>query len=85
MPKVRELGSLYVFCIYIFVVASKEFLFAHSPIKYKWFINKSMTIINGILTGTITPDQSGPGSNGNEGVLHTPQIPRTGTLPTNAV
>ena len=26
------------------------------------------------LTGTITPDQSGPGSNGDEGALHIPQI-----------
>ena len=33
--------------------------------------------MNGTLTGTITPGQSGRKSNGNEGVLHTPQISRT--------
>ena len=26
-----------------------------------------------VLIGTTTPDQSGPGNNDNEGVLHTPQ------------
>ena len=30
------------------------------------------------LTGTTNPDKSKPGSNGNEGVLYTPQISRTG-------
>ena len=29
---------------------------------------------DGTLTGITTPCQSGHGSNGNEGVLHTPQI-----------
>ena len=33
------------------------------------------------LIGTITPGQSESGSNGNEGVLHTPQGSRTGTSP----
>ena len=32
------------------------------------------------LTGSTTPDQSGPKSNGNEGVLH-----RTGTSPSDTV
>ena len=32
----------------------------------------------GTLTGTTTLSQSGPGSNGNEGVLHSPQSTRTG-------
>ena len=39
------------------------------------FDSKNMT-----LTGYTTPDQSGPGSNGNEGVFHTPQISRTGAF-----
>ena len=29
--------------------------------------------MNGTLTGTTTLGQSGPGSNGNEGLLHSPQ------------
>ena len=31
-----------------------------------------------ILTGTTKFSQSGPGSNGNERILHTPQISKTG-------
>ena len=38
----------------------------------KW-LNSSMWPINGTLTGTTTPGQSEPESNGNEGVLHIPQ------------
>ena len=37
------------------------------------------------LTGTTTPDLSGPGSNGNEGVLHIPQSSRTEASPSDAV
>ena len=33
------------------------------------------------LTGTTTLDQSGPGSNGNEGVLYIPQRFKCGTSP----
>ena len=32
-------------------------------------------------SSTMTPDQSGSGSNGNEGVLHTPQSSWTGAAP----
>ena len=35
-------------------------------------------IIDRTLTGTITPGQSGPGSNGNEGILYIPQNLKTG-------
>ena len=34
-----------------------------------------------ILTGNSNPSQSGPESNGNEGVLHSAQISRTGSSP----
>ena len=34
--------------------------------------------MDGTLTGTTTPGQSGPRSNGTEEVLDTPQISRTG-------
>ena len=40
----------------------------------KWF-NSSNQSIDGTITGIITQDQSGPWSNGNEGVLHIPQTP----------
>ena len=44
-----------------------------------------MRPIDGILTGTITLGQSGPGSNGNEGTLYFLQSSGTGASPSNAV
>ena len=41
--------------------------------------------MDGTLTGTTIPCQSGPGSNGNEGILHTPQTSKTRALPSDAV
>ena len=38
------------------------------------------------LSGATMPSQSGPGSNGNEGVLHIPQNPSiTGTSPSDCI
>ena len=39
----------------------------------------------GPLTGTTTPGQSGPGSYGSKGELHTPQRTINGALPSDAV
>ena len=39
----------------------------------------------GPLTDTITLGQNGPLSNDNKGVLHTPQISRTGVTPSDAI
>ena len=36
-------------------------------------LNSSISLIDRILSGAITPDQSGPGSDGNEEVLRVPQ------------
>ena len=41
--------------------------------------------MDGILIGTTNPCQSRAGSNGNEEVLHTPQISRTGASQLSAV
>ena len=49
--------------------------------EYELFLNSSILPIVGDLTGTTTLDQSGPGSNGNEGVLQTSQISRTEASP----
>ena len=37
------------------------------------------------LTGTITLDQSGPESNSNEGIFHTPQSSGTEALPSTPI
>ena len=48
-------------------------------------LNSSIWPINEILTGTTTPDQSGPGSNGNEW-FHNPQSSRIiGASPSNGL
>ena len=41
--------------------------------NYDKWLNSSIWPINGNLTDTTTPGQSGPKSKGNEGVLHIPQ------------
>ena len=48
----------------------------------KW-LNNSIWSIDGILTDTTTPDQSGAGSNDNEGILHIPQSSMTGAIPSS--
>ena len=40
--------------------------------------------MDGTVTGTTNPDQSGLGSNGNEGVSHILDISRAGTSPADA-
>ena len=48
-------------------------LFAHSYIVSSISNNHQIWAIDGILIGTTTCGQSGPGSYSNERVLHTPQ------------
>ena len=43
------------------------------PVKYK-FSNRSISLINETITGDIILNQSGTGSNDNEGSLHIPMI-----------
>ena len=48
--------------------------------------SSSIQPIDRALSGATTPCQSGPGSNGNEGVLHIPQSPSiTGTSPSDCL
>ena len=37
--------------------------------NYEWFFDRTIWLIDRIPKRTTTPDQSGPGSNGNEGIL----------------
>ena len=73
---------IYLF-IYLFIFFF--FFFAHGPIKYECFLNRSICPIDGIQTGTTTSIQSGPGSNGNEGVFKNPFISRTRVSPSEAI
>ena len=54
-------------------------------IKYSYLIQIICMQIYLIETGTTSPDQSGPGSIGNEEVLHIPHSSRTGIAPPDAV
>ena len=47
--------------------------------KYRKLSNIFIQSINEFLTDTNPPGQSGPGSNGNEGVLHIPKAPKLET------
>ena len=40
-------------------------------IEYEWFLDRSIWLIDGILTGTTTPVQSGTERNNYEEMLHT--------------
>ena len=52
-----------------------SFIFTHlNGFKYSEWANSFIWTIDGILSGPITPSQSGPEANGNEGVLQIPQI-----------
>ena len=66
-----------IFCVVFFW----RFFLAYSPMENKWFLNRSTWPIDGNLTVTSTPGKS----NGNERLLHTPQITKTGVLPSDAV
>ena len=45
----------------------------------------SLWSIDGTLSGATTPGQSGLGSNGNEELLHIPQISKAGASPSNSL
>ena len=55
---------------YCYLILTIQFNISHLFVD-RW-LNSSIWPIVGTLTGTTTLDQSGPGSNGNERVLHIP-------------
>ena len=55
------------------------------PSNTKEFLNRSIWYIDETLTGTTTQGRNETGSNGNEGVPHTPPISRTGASPSDTV
>ena len=57
----------------------------HLGFNHSKWLNSSIWPIDGILTDITTPGQSGPGSNGNEELLHSLQSSRTGVSPSAAV
>ena len=61
--EVRESHSLFVH-IYIFCIVVHRFIF----VLLHTILNSSFQPLDKRLTGTITPGQSGPGSDSNEGV-----------------
>ena len=84
--KVRKLHSLYFHIFIFYVIFSLEnFFFAHSSIKYDWYLSRPIWLIDRTLKAISTAGQKRLGSNDNEGLLYTPHIFRTGTSPSNAV
>ena len=72
-----------------------SFFLKQGPIKYEWFLNRSICLINSTLTGThngwyaTTPrstlTQSVSGSDSNKGLHYTPQISKTGASLSDAM
>ena len=83
------LGMLFIvrqFLHFLSVVFSLEsFFFYVGHIEYEYFSNWSILPMDRTLKGTTPPGQSEPWSSGNEKVLHTPQISRTGASQSNAI
>ena len=52
--EIKEPSSLHVH-IYIFIIVTQGFFIEYNPIEYEWFLNRSILLINGNVTGTITP------------------------------
>ena len=59
-----------------------SYLVSSIPVENELFSNRSILPINGTLTDTTTPGQSGSRGNGNEGVQ---QVSRTGASLTDTV
>ena len=62
-----------------------SYIASSNLIEYKKFLNRSLWPIDENLTGTTSLNQSGPGNNGNEGVLLTPQISKSAASSSDAV
>ena len=63
-----------------------SYMVSSIPIEYKSFLNKIYLTPRWNLNRYYTTEgQGGSGSNYNEIVLHTPQISRTGALPSDTV
>ena len=54
-------------------------------IIFSWLLNSSIWVIDKTLTGTTTSGPSGPGSNGNKGVLFVLLSSLTGPLQSDTV
>ena len=62
-----------------------SYMVSSIPVKYKIIFTQIYLTHKCAPTDTTTPGQSGPGSNGNEGILHTTQSPITGVTPLDAI
>ena len=73
-------------CNVILIIQIKSFVCTQlNSFKYRKWLNISSWLIDGTLTSTITPSQSGPGSNGIEEILHILQKSITEASPSDAV
>ena len=77
----KRLG-IFSYLQFLSICFLREIFFVHTPIEYELFSHRS---IWPITVGTTTLDQSGFGSNDNDGVLYIHQISRIGALPSDAV
>ena len=82
--KPRGEGIMLLVCSYLhFLCLFKRFFLVCSLIEYKLFLNWSVCSIIKILTNTIASGQRGSGSNCNEKIVHTIQISKSETSPSD--
>ena len=84
MLEVRKSLSLDIQSYLHFFVLLFYFILWHGPIEYVTFFKRSSWPLEETLISATTPSQSVHKNNVKEGVLHTPQISRTG-ISLNAV
>ena len=85
MARQDEMLMIHLYLHFLCSCFLRVFLFTHSYIKYESFLNRSIWPKDWNQKGITTSSQSGPGSNDNEGVLHTFQILRTRASPLERV
>ena len=69
-------GFLFLFLLFLLLFILVFYLFVcffTRSYQIQIILNRFSRVIDGTLTSTTTPAQGGPGSHGNEGILHTPQ------------
>ena len=79
----KDEGITLIWCSYLhFYVVSWDDFFAHGPMEYEYFLCWSICPIDGTLTGTTTPGQSGHWNNSNLEPHYQMQFSVTLTIPT---
>ena len=100
-PVYTYISNIYMICKHILLITflNKSELFLHTVKRFQVLLYNSHYLtwviclhtisfiwsIDRTLSGTTTPGQNGPGSNGNEGILCIHQVSKTGASPSDGL